>query len=148
MKRDGEKFGALLLEIQRSFRSVMDRRLKPLGLSQAKWRALLQISKSGGELTQTELASLVGVETPSLARLLDRLERDGWIKRHGSPNDRRAKIIKLAKKSNGVMKIIEKAAREARDELFSNITRVEMERLVFILEKMKAKAEKMQRNAA
>jgi MarR family transcriptional regulator for hemolysin len=148
MKSDGEKFGVLLLEIQRSFRSVMDRRLKPLGLSQAKWRALLQISKSNGELTQTELALLIGVETPSLARLLDRLERDEWIKRHDSPSDRRAKIIKLAKKSNGVMKIIEKAAREARDELFSNITRGEMGHLVNILEKMKAKAEKMQRNAA
>lgn len=148
MKRDGEKFGVLLLEIQRSFRSVMDRRLKPLGLSQAKWRALLQISKSDGTLTQTELALLIGVETPSLARLLDRLERDGWIKRHGSPNDRRVKIIKLARKSNRVMKIIEKAAREARDELFSNITRGEMGSLVNILEKMKAKAEKMQRNAA
>ncbi len=148
MKLDGEKFGALLLEIQHSFRGVMDRRLKPLGLSQAKWRALLQISKSNGELTQTELALLIGVETPSLARLLDRLERDGWIKRHDSPNDRRAKIIKLARKSNRVMKIIEKAAREARDELFSNVTLGEMGRLVNVLEKMKAKAEEMQRNAA
>jgi MarR family transcriptional regulator for hemolysin len=147
MNGSGDKFGALLLDIQRFMRSIMDRRLKPLGLSQAKWRALLQISKFKDGINQTELAALTCVETPTMARLLDRLQKDGWVKRYDSPTDRRVKIVRLLKKADSVMKIIGKTANDARDELLSDIPPKDMESLIHTLEKMRTKAERMQKNA-
>lgn len=47
-----------------------------------------------GELTQTEIADLLYVEPPTIVRVLDRMERDGWIARHDDPSDRRKKIIR------------------------------------------------------
>lgn len=143
-----ERFGVLLLDIQRTFRNIMDRRLKPLGLSQAKWRTLLQISKFKDGINQTELAALICVETPTMVRMLDRLQKDGWIKRCDSPSDRRVKIIKVGKKADRALKIIGKTASDTRDELFSSVSGREMAGLVASLEKMKAKVERMQKNAA
>ncbi|MGA6926506.1 MAG: MarR family transcriptional regulator [Desulfosarcina sp.] len=47
-----------------------------------------------GEQVQNELAMQLRVEPSTLVRILDRMERDGWIERCGSPRDRRKKIVR------------------------------------------------------
>lgn len=47
-----------------------------------------------GDLAQNELAAQLRIEPPTLVRILDRMERDGWIERCESPQDRRKKIIR------------------------------------------------------
>ena len=47
-----------------------------------------------GELTQAQLADLMRLEPPTLVRILDRMERDGWIRRWADPNDGRKKLIR------------------------------------------------------
>ncbi len=47
-----------------------------------------------GDLAQNELAAQLRIEPPTLVRILDRMERDGWIERCESPLDRRKKIIR------------------------------------------------------
>lgn len=49
------------------------------------------------ELAQNELANLLRIEPSTLVRILDRMERNGWIKRCESPEDRRKKIIRPTK---------------------------------------------------
>lgn len=46
-----------------------------------------------GQLTQAEIAEMLGVEPPTVVRVLDRMERDGWIVRDDDPQDRRKKLI-------------------------------------------------------
>lgn len=46
-----------------------------------------------GELAQKEIADMIRVEQSTVVRLLDRMERDGWITRRGSTEDRRRKVI-------------------------------------------------------
>ncbi|MBI3793573.1 MAG: MarR family transcriptional regulator [Nitrospinae bacterium] len=117
--------------------------MRPLGLSQAKWRVLLNISKHKGALNQTHLAECIGVETPTLVRLLDRLEKDGWVKRLDSPADRRVKIVKLGPKAGTVMKVINKTSLDTRKEITSSVSAAEMKKLVSILAKISHKLEKM-----
>lgn len=52
-----------------------------------------------GELIQTELAERMRIEPSTLVRLLDRMERDGWIERHDDPHDRRKKLIRSTRKA-------------------------------------------------
>jgi DNA-binding MarR family transcriptional regulator len=62
-------------------------------LSQAKWRTLAHLSR--GHLTQCDLAQRLGIEEPTLARLLGKLEQDRWIKRESAIHDRRCKTVHL-----------------------------------------------------
>ncbi|HBI69634.1 MAG TPA: transcriptional regulator, partial [Massilia sp.] len=41
------------------------------------------------------LADLLGIEGPSIVSMLDRLERDGLVRREPSPLDRRVKLAHL-----------------------------------------------------
>lgn len=47
-----------------------------------------------GEPAQNELAMYLRIEPSTLVRILDRMERDGWIERCESPRDRRKKIVR------------------------------------------------------
>lgn len=136
-----DSLGMQFSEIQRHWRGTMDKRLRPLGLSQAKWRAMLHILRSGGGIRQTDLASHIGIETPTLVRLLDRLENDGWVRRCGLPEDRRVKVVKLTKKGTSAMKVITKVAKRTRDEIFSGISSNELALLVKILCKVRKRAQ-------
>ncbi len=67
---DGETFGQLLHGTARAWRQKLDARLKPMGLSQAKWRTLMHLSLAEDALTQAEIAARLGVEEPTTAHKL------------------------------------------------------------------------------
>ncbi len=71
---------------------AMNEHLQELGITHRQWEVLSWLSFAG-ELSQTELAERMGIESPTLVGVLDRMERDDWIKRVPSETDRRKKII-------------------------------------------------------
>lgn len=71
--------------------------------------------------TQRELAQSVGVEGPTLARLLDSLEAQGLVQRHAVVEDRRAKKIVLSDSARPLIEQIEAIATALRQELFVGI---------------------------
>ena len=95
---DPETVGQLLHETARVWRHKLDQRLRPLGLSQAKWRTIAHLAR--GHMTQRDLAERLSIEEPTLARLLTRLESGGWIKRENAQHDRRCKTVHLQRKSS------------------------------------------------
>ena len=119
---DDETFGPLLHGTARAWRLKLDERLKPMGLSQAKWRTLLHLSLAGDALTQAEIAARLGVEEPSVVTLLHRLEKEGWIIRRGSPHDRRCKMVLLGRRAQDVISQINAEAEKLRHELMENIS--------------------------
>jgi MarR family transcriptional regulator, transcriptional regulator for hemolysin len=120
-RSETEHFGALLGETSRIWRTLLDERLKMLGLSQAKWLALLHIHRGGQALTQKELATRLGVEGATLTALLDRLMRDDYIERREAARDRRSKTVHLTPKAQQVMKQITAVAAQLRRELLTDI---------------------------
>src|SRR5438094_9656960 len=93
-----ETFGQLLHGTARAWRQKLDERLKPMGLSQAKWRTLMHLSLAGDALTQAEIAARLGVEEPTVVTLLHRLEREDWITCTNSPRARRCKMVLLGRR--------------------------------------------------
>jgi len=118
---DSEPFGLLLHGTARAWRLKLDGRLKPMGLSQAKWRTLLHLSIASGPLTQAEIASRLGIEEPTLVTLLHRLERGGWVTRRNASHDRRCKTVHLGKRAHQVITRINAAAAKLRHELLDDI---------------------------
>ena len=70
----GETFASELGRVHRKWRARLDDRLKDTGLTHARWHALLTIWRHGEALTQRELAQMLGIEGPTLVRILDWLE--------------------------------------------------------------------------
>jgi len=141
-KLNNEALGALLHGTARAWRLKLDERLKPMGLSQAKWRTLLHLSIAPGPLTQTEIAERLGIEEPSLVTLLHRLESEGWVARRSAPHDRRCKTVHLAPRAQRVIAQINWAAARLRHELLANISAHELQTCMRVLAQIRDKAEK------
>jgi MarR family transcriptional regulator for hemolysin len=56
---DEDTFGPLLHGTARAWRLKLDERLRPMGLSQAKWRTLMHLSIAPEALTPAEIAELL-----------------------------------------------------------------------------------------
>ena len=135
------EFGLLLFGTARAWRTKLDQRLRPLGLSQGKWRTLIHVSQGGNKLTQKEIAERMGIEEPTLAGLLDRLQEDGWITRRESPNDRRCKIVHLQRRSKAVLDEIFNTAHGLRHELIEDVPPDDLEACIRVLTQIRQKAE-------
>ncbi len=114
---EDETFGQLLHGTARAWRQKLDQRLKPMGLSQAKWRTLMHLSIARDALTQAEIAARLGVEEPTVVALLHRLEREAWVTRTNSPHDRRCKMVLLGRRAQRVIAQINATADRLRHEL-------------------------------
>src|SRR6185436_8048766 len=135
------EFGLLLFGTARAWRTKLDQRLRPLGLSQGKWRTLMHLSQGGNKLTQKEIAERMGIEGATLAGLLDRLQDDGWVERRGSAADRRCKTVHLQRRSKAVLDKIFNTAHELRGELVEDISRSDLETCIRVLDRIRKKAE-------
>lgn len=89
------EIGVQLVQLGRRWRRVLDEELAGYGLTDATWRPLFYLGQLGDGIRQTELADAMGIQGPSLVRLLDNLERDGLIARHEDRIDRRAKTLTM-----------------------------------------------------
>lgn len=121
------RFGMQLAQMSRGWRAELDRRLAGLNLSQARWLVLLHLARFEEAPTQRELAQNVGVEGPTLARLLDSLEAQGLVRRQAVVEDRRAKKILLCPPAKPLIDQIETIANQLRQELFMGVDEADLE---------------------
>lgn len=87
--------GAQAAAVHRAFTRALDRLLAPEGLTHRQFQVLYQVHTHGPQ-PQTELAEQLAVESQTLVRLLDALERAGWVRRVPDQVDRRVKRVELA----------------------------------------------------
>jgi MarR family transcriptional regulator, transcriptional regulator for hemolysin len=87
--------GHLINRAARMLARAMEAKFHPLGLAVAQIPVLAAL-KDGSSLPQKELARLAQIEQPTMAQLLDRMERDGLIERTPDENDRRSSLIALS----------------------------------------------------
>lgn len=138
-----DNLGFLLGETARTWRTRLDQRLRPLGLSQAKWLVLLHLNAAKNDLTQKELSERLAIEGPSLVRLLDRMQADGWVERRAAPNDRRAKTVHLTARALEVIREIKRIAARLRGELLSDVSAEELAIVRDVLQRIKQRAEQL-----
>lgn len=136
------RFGMQLTHLSRAWRAELDRRLVELGLSQARWLVLLHLARAKQLPTQGELACSVGVENPTLARLLDALAAQQLIERQTDQNDRRVKKIALTPTALLLIGKIETIATGLRCEIFAGVSEQDIQHCQAIHARMLANLEK------
>jgi MarR family transcriptional regulator for hemolysin len=130
-RREVEEEGALgdmnypfsqgLIFVARRWRNLMNEELRAVGQSQARWGTLYWIAVYGDTVNQTELADRIGVEQPTLGRVLRDLEAEGLIERAPGSADRRAKVIRLTAAAKPVMRQISRIQESVRSRLLGSI---------------------------
>lgn len=129
----GENLGALLSETARLWRSRLDERLRPLGLSQTRWLAIVHLSKSRDGLPQNELAVRLGISHASLSVQIDRLQQDGWVERRSDDGDRRCKTVYPTEQAKTLYRKIRQIAAGLRSELLAGLDESDVHRCEQVL---------------
>jgi len=116
-----------LNDLARGWRSRLDERLRPLGLSCAMWAVIRRLASGPAAQTQRELAEAVGIEGPTLVRLLDRLEQSGIARRVSDPGDRRIKRVELSEQTRPSWDASLQAGLQLSSELTQGIAASDLE---------------------
>ena len=115
-------FSAALGEVARLWRGQIDRCVRPLGLSFMQWLTLSLLARLGEGLVQKDLASAVGIESPTMVGILDRLVDADLVERRVAPNDRRAKTVHLTRRGHALLAKSEVGLRELRETLLDGLS--------------------------
>lgn len=71
-----------------------ERIARSLGLSVVDWQAFSVIARSTSSMTAGELSALTQLPTSTTTRVIDRLERRGFVERVPEPTDRRRVVVR------------------------------------------------------
>ena len=108
-----------LAYLTRRWRKVLDAEFQSSGLTDATWRPLLHLNILGNGVRQKDLAASVGIEGPSLVRLIDTLVVKGLIQRSEDSTDRRAKLLCLTPEGQLIVARIKEIVAPLENELLS-----------------------------
>ncbi len=126
----------MLHDVTRQIRKHFDRRATRLELTRAQWRALKATSRHEG-MSQSELAEYLDMEAIPVGRVIDRLEKTGFVERRADPTDRRRWRLYLTPKAHAVVDQMEVIAGELRDEALGGIERNDLDALMRVLNQIK-----------
>jgi DNA-binding MarR family transcriptional regulator len=84
-----------LFDTTTELRAYVEGRLRPLGASVARLRALRILAREGEPLRMRDLSEMLGVAPRTTTAIVDGLERDGLVERVRHPEDRRAFLLTL-----------------------------------------------------
>jgi DNA-binding MarR family transcriptional regulator len=88
--------------LHRRMRHRLDHRLEQFGLTGVQWTVLAHLGNEDG-LSQGELQRRLAIEGATLTHIVQRLEREDFIRRSCDPEDRRRQRVWLTEKSRALL---------------------------------------------
>ena len=122
----------------RLFARALQERLGRHGVSVAQWSMLLLLWEEDG-LTQKELGRRQRIEEPTAARTLQRMERDGLVRRLSDGGDRRRRRVLLTERGRLLRDELVPAALEVNAVATHGLSPDDKQRLVSLLRYMIAR---------
>jgi DNA-binding MarR family transcriptional regulator len=88
------------------------------GVTPVQYAALHQVSIAPG-IDQRTLARSIGLDTSTVAGVIDRLEARGLMQRSASPEDRRVRLLSLTRGGQDLLKAIEPDMLKAQERILA-----------------------------
>ena len=130
-------FGFLIHDVARHMRWHFDRESQGTGLTRAQWSVLAHLRRNDG-VQQQALARLMDISAMTLARHVDRLEQEGWVRRQDDPDDRRAKRLYLTEEAAPKINQLQRLARKFLAEAMQGISPEEQAIAKSVLERIRS----------
>ncbi|EIF32891.1 transcriptional regulator [Burkholderia sp. Ch1-1] len=122
-----------LVVAARKWRRTSHGVLAAFNVSEACATPLLTASRLGSAVRQVTLADHIGIEGPSLVRLLDQLCAAGLMRRDEDPEDRRAKTVVLTEEGRAVTAKMEEELVTLRAQALKDVSRSDLEATLRVL---------------
>lgn len=117
-----EEFGFKLIHLARRWRMKLDQQMRQEGLTQAQWSTLVYLARGANGMLQKDLACHMGIEGPTLVRLLDNLQQSNLVERRAAVNDRRGKTVHLTSQAYQILTKFEQVAQTIRTGLLTGVS--------------------------
>ncbi len=125
---DERHIGFLISDVARLMRTAFDRRVRGLGLTRSQWLVINRLYRRPGA-TQSELAEMLEVEKATAGRMVDRMEKKGWVERRPDAADRRVNRLHLTAEADMIQVQLAEIADRTVDDALALLT--ERERAEF-----------------
>ena len=137
------EIGRVITRLGRIWRRESDQALSDHGLSYATAIPLLLLARQGRSVRQGVLADELEIEGPSLVRLIDLLEVEGFVERREDPTDRRAKTLHLTASGEAKVEEINHVLRRVRAGLLKDIGSEELAVTFATLQRIEQRASRL-----
>jgi MarR family transcriptional regulator, organic hydroperoxide resistance regulator len=136
---DGAPTTSRVVTIAKLLARNFGERFASLPLHVGQDRLLLELYDRDG-LSQTELIGRLGVEPPTVTGTVQRLERDGLLRREPDPANRRVSRVYLTDAGRALEQPIEDAWIEIERQLIAELSPEERVRLLELLARLRPRA--------
>jgi DNA-binding MarR family transcriptional regulator len=127
--RREDSLGYQVHHLARLLERALREQIAKHGVVPGQFPALLCLYEEDG-LTQAEIGSRVQIEQPTIAKTLQRMERDGLVRRAPDPDDRRRVRIYLTQQARALEPTLASAARAINARATEGLTGAEAEQLM------------------
>lgn len=121
----------------RQFARELEAGIRPLGIGLGVFPVLLHLWKADG-LTQRDLVDRLGIEQPTMAATLARMERDGLITRRRDDTDARVQRIHLTDMARDIETAATAAAMQVNARALAPLEQTEQAHLLDLLRRVGA----------
>jgi DNA-binding MarR family transcriptional regulator len=130
------RFGFLIHDVSRLRRIVVDRALKPLGITRSQWWVLAFLSRRDG-MTQTALAADLDLTKVAVGGLIDRMESAGFVERRADERDARARRVYLTRAGLKLVGTIRESVDTVETEILATVTEADLDEAARVLKAIK-----------
>lgn len=122
--------GSGSVRLSKKLTRIINLQLKPFSITTEQWSVLRTLSESD-DISQKELSERADKDQATLTKILDLLEKNGFIERVQNPSDRRSFLIKITNKGTELVKDVAPYL----EEVFLKITnKIDAEKLAIYKE--------------
>ncbi|MGJ6963244.1 MarR family winged helix-turn-helix transcriptional regulator [Streptosporangium sp. G11] len=124
--------GYALAEVTRAHRAEMQRRMAELGLHLGQELLVVDLHHNP-ETTQADLVQRIGIEQPTIAKAITRMERAGFVERAPDPGDRRVTRLRLTERGEAVVDAVVAAWAQVESQASAGLGEADAARLIRLL---------------
>ncbi|MCP4183408.1 MAG: MarR family transcriptional regulator [Hyphomicrobiales bacterium] len=139
-------FTNLILEVFRlngKLLSEGDRLTKPVGLTSARWQVLGAIDIAGHSLTAPQISRRIGSSRQAVQRIVNDLERLGFVATKTNPDHVRAKLIEPTATGNQALSRIRIKQLEWSNDLVRGMDADQLNEAVKVLKELLSRCENL-----
>jgi MarR family transcriptional regulator for hemolysin len=125
----------VLSEVARHIHTHANRRARSHGMSWAHWRILRLLEQQPG-LCQNELSAIAKVAPITVARLVDRIEALGLVKRDADPKDRRIWRLRMTPAAAPALRDSKRYSAEMDELILKGVDSTNLDAMVIGLRKI------------
>jgi MarR family transcriptional regulator, transcriptional regulator for hemolysin len=129
--------GFLMKDVSRLWVRYFEQHADQIGMTLTQAKVLVFLSRNDG-CTQARLAELCDTDPMTLVRVLDRMQKDGFLERRPDPSDRRVYRLFLKPSSDPILAEITRIGDRARGEALAGLSNDERTQLIVLLERVHA----------